>query len=121
MIAAGGEEGFKEVSKWLKDIAGNNPFSSSPIDRLYNMAKNASMIANLGIKTTSELKHVLNYTMTLKELGPQYAGKGVLTFLGNPMKTLERWNQITAMSSFMKQWAANWDRDISAAAKRLNR
>lgn len=120
MIAALGEESFKEIPKWLKDIAGNNPFASSPIDRLYSMAKNASMIANLGFKTTSELKHILNTTMTLKELGLQHWAKGIQTFIGNPMKTLQRWEEIKAMSPFMRQWAANIDKDISQAAKRLN-
>lgn len=120
MIAAGGEENFKEIPKWLKATAGNNPFSSTPISRLLGWAKNASMIANLGLKTTSEVKHLFNYSMTFKELGPQYAAKGVQTFLGNPMKTLDRWNEIKEMDPYMRQWAANWDRDISAAAKRLN-
>lgn len=120
MIAALGEEGFKEVPKWLKDIAGNNPFASSPIDRIYSLAKNASMIANLGLKTTSELKHMLNTTMTMKEIGPRYWAKGIQVFLGTPMKTLERWEQIKEMDPFMRQWAANIDKDISQAAKRLN-
>lgn len=120
MVAALGKDNFDLIRPWMKDIAGNNPLSASPIDRIYGMAKNASMIANLGLKTTSELKHLLNYSMTFKELGPEYGAKGIQTFLGNPMKTAERWEQIKAMDPYMRQWAANWDRDISAAAKRLN-
>lgn len=120
MVAALGKENFDLIRPWMKDIAGNNPLSASPIDRIYNMAKSASMIANLGLKTTSELKHLLNYSMTAKELGLQYAAKGVQTFLGNPMKTAERWEQIKVMDPYMRQWAANWDRDIRAAAQRLN-
>lgn len=120
MIAALGKQQFDQVHEWLKDIAGNNPLSSTPIDRMYNMAKSASMVANLALKTTSELKHVLNYGMAINELGPQYAAKGLKTFLGNPMQISKRWDEITAMDPYMRQWAANWDRDIRAAASRLN-
>lgn len=120
MVAALGKDNFDLIKPWMQDIAKNNPMQSSPIDRIYSMAKNASMIANLALKTTSEVKHLLNYSMTFKELGPQYAVKGVQMFLGNPMKTRERWEDIKAMSPYMRQWAANWDKDISAAAKRLN-
>ena len=120
MVAAIGKQKVDLFDPWLKDVAGNNPMAVSPIDHMYSVGKNAVMIATLGWKTTSELKHLNNFGMVINELGPEYAAKGLKVFYKNPRNISDMWENIKEKSPYMRQMATHIDKVISDAANRLN-
>lgn len=120
IVAAVGKQKYDLFKPWLRDVSGNNPLAVSPMDHTYSVGKNAVMIATLGWKTTSELKHLNNFGMVVNELGIEYAMKGLKVFYKDPRAISDMWENIQNKSPYMRQMAAHIDRDISDASNRLN-
>lgn len=116
-----GKEAYSQMNPWLKQIAGarqGDPFN--PYESLLSSVRGGATIANLGLKVTSALVHVTNYSMAVNELGPKYAASGFADFYGNPTKIAENWDKITSKSSSMAAFTESFDRDIRDQFKGMN-
>lgn len=121
MQGAIGKEAYSQMNPWLKQVAGvrqGDPFN--PYESLLSSVRGGATIANLGLKVTSALVHMTNYSMAANELGPEYAAKGFAAVYGNPAKIAQGWEQIKAKSPAMAALTENFDRDIRDQFKGMN-
>lgn len=114
-----GREMYLQLKPWLNGIAGDRARSYSGfMERVLGRARQGATVVGLGLKVTSALLQSLGYTITVNELGPKYAGKGLADAFGNPRRIRSQWQFITERSPMMRDRLENYDRDIRDYARR---
>jgi hypothetical protein len=116
-----GREMYKQIHPWLLNIAGARRGDYvNPIEGILGRARSGATIVSMGWKMTTAITQFLSYTNTVKELGINYASKGVADVYAKPWQLKQTWQFITERSEFMHSRLSNYDRDVHDAMKRLN-
>lgn len=119
MTAAAGREMVKQLNPWLHAIAGDRPREyANAMEGILGRARMGATVVSLGLKVTSGLVQTLGYTLSVNELGPKYAARGLLDAFAHPTKFREKWNFITDRSQMMRDRIENYDRDVRDYARR---
>lgn len=114
-----GREMYQQLGPWLKGIAGDRPRSTSHwLDAAAAHARMGATVVALGFKVTSALMQTLGYTITVNELGPTYAARGLRDAFGNPLRLRQTWEFITERSAMMRDRLTTYDRDVRDYARR---
>lgn len=121
--AAAGEAMYDQLNPWLIDIAADrNDGYTSTFEAFLAKARAGATTVNMGWKMTTAAVQFLGYTISIQELGVEYALKGLADVYQNPAKLVKTWEFVASRSEFIRDrlTSATYDRDVRDAFKRLN-
>lgn len=115
---AAGREMYLQLKPWLVGIAGDRSrHFTGKTERLLSHARAGATVVGLGLKVGSALLQTLGYTLTVNEIGPVYATKGLRATFGSPLKIAKTWAFVAERSAMMRDRLANYDRDVRDIGK----
>lgn len=113
-----GEQNYKEIMPWLKNIAGDGEKTPTHIlERMINSARGAATVAILGAKFSTMILQTSGIFQSIKELGPVAFAKKFKEFAFNPRKMENAWAFMQEKSVMMRNRPKTFDRDIKAFMK----
>jgi len=125
-----GETQIDILRDWLVDsVAGDSVVPTSIADKVFSHVRKRATIMAMGYKLTTALVQPLGYTQTMARFiqdagvvdGLKYSMKGIKDFYGSPATIKKNTEAIYEKSSFMRERARTFDRDIHDATKKLKK
>jgi hypothetical protein len=117
---AAGRDMYKELNPWLANIAGERSKEpASYVEGLLAKARMGATVVNLGWKFSTGLMQSTSYLVSVKELGPEYAAKGLKEALGKPFEIQQKYDFVAERSELMRTRTKNYDRDVRDFKKRI--
>lgn len=116
-----GVSAYRQLDMWLKDLAAGGILGGSAIEGIANGLRAGVAISAMGFKLSTTLVQLTGYAQTIVRLGPKYALKGFLKFLGNGNPAQINDNAAFAFekSKILKSRSTTFHRDINDALKLL--
>lgn len=116
-----GRDMYAQLHPWLVSIARERRGDyANAMESLVARGRQGATVVHIGWRMTTALVHIPNYTVTVKELGPKYAAKGIADVYANPVKIRQQYRFVTSTSPFMKERFETFDRDIRDQMSRMN-
>ncbi len=118
---AAGREMYRQINPWLTAIAGDRRGEPmNPIEGLLGRARAGVTTVALGLKLSSGVIQTLGYFNTIKEVGAEYAGRGLRDAFSSPTEIRKTWAFVTDRSAMMRSRIENYDRDVRDTMKKLS-
>lgn len=120
-----GPEMYKQINPWLLGIARDRQSTTGGhFQKTASFLRKGATVVNMGFKITTAAVQPLGFTVSAKELGVEYALKGLGSTFGSSTKTRlnvfrESYEFMNERSEFMRSRLANFDRDVRDAFKKL--
>ena len=112
---AAGDEMYKQINPWIRSMANSN-FGEppNPVEQILSRIRRAQTIGTIGWKVSSAAIHTSTLPVNFKEIGSEYAMRGIKRFYGDPLSFKENMEFITSRDQTMKDRFEmnNYDRDI---------
>lgn len=116
-----GRDMYREMRPWLVSIARERRGEyANAMEQIIARGRAGATIVHIGWRLSTGLVHLPNYLVTVKELGPEYATRGLADTFGNPMNIRRRYKWVQEQSPFMRERFETFDRDVRDQMKRLN-
>lgn len=114
-----GDDVYKELKQWLKDVATNTTRSDrvqQAGDRFFRWARNSAQLTSLGLNIKSAIFQPLGIITTMDALRQKHFWIGIQKAWLSP-NVVENWREAFEHSKELAPMIKNYDRDAAAAAR----